>query len=139
MFHQPLTRRVIWSRTGFMGTAQKAQFLHQVIFKFPTLIRMDDGWHTKPADDQLKKCVSNGHGCIVGQRTGLRPSGKTVNDYQCIAVALRSCDGHVQKVHGQPIPPVTHLDMPHGGLARARGLLNQTDRAAGQKGTHILP
>ena len=123
--------------TGLMSTTQKAQFLHQVIFKFPTLIGMNDGRYPKLANDQLEKRISKSQCRFVRQRTGLRPSGKTVHDHQHIAVTLRSRDRHVQKVHGHQIPSVTHLDMPHRSPAWERGLPGQTNWATGQIGAHI--
>ena len=44
-----------------------------MILKFPTLIRMDDGQHAKPADDQLEKRIGNGQGRF-GQATDRLPT-----------------------------------------------------------------
>ena len=41
-------------------TTQKTQFLHQIVFEFPTLVRMNDSRHPESTDNQLEK--RNGYG-----------------------------------------------------------------------------
>ena len=86
--HQPIAGRVIWSCPSLMSTTQKTQLLHQIIFKFPTLVRMDDGRHPESIDNQLKKLISNGQCRFVGQWAGLRPPRKTVHYHQYISITL---------------------------------------------------
>ena len=79
-FNQPITSRMIWSRTCFMSPQQEAQFLHKMILKLAALIWVDDRRHTEPAYNQLEKRVSNGHRRLILQSTSLSPSRETVHN-----------------------------------------------------------
>ena len=58
--HQPVTGWVIWSCSSFMRDTQKAQFLHHIFRKFPSMVRMNNGQHLEPTDNPLEKRISKG-------------------------------------------------------------------------------
>ena len=75
-FDQTVTSRMIRSRTCLVCPQQETQLMHEVIFKFATLIRMDYHRHTEATDDQLEKCIHDGNCRLVRQRTGFEKNSQ---------------------------------------------------------------
>ena len=105
-----------------MCSQQETQLLHEVIFKFADLIRMQ----------QLEKCV-----CVLfgkGQDSVHREKQST----KCISISLFRSSRHMQNIYSYSIPPVTDRNVSHRSPTRIRELARQAYRTAGQIGSDIL-